>query len=124
MPQMFASTAPPSAPWHARRADGDYGRGAEPNWRDVDWLAHLNQVEIAGRSVNFVDIGSGEGEPIVLVHGLSGQWQNWLENIPRLAQERRVIAPDLPGFGLSEMPFERISIPGFGRSVEALCQEL
>jgi pimeloyl-ACP methyl ester carboxylesterase len=54
----------------------------------------------------------------VLVHGLGGQWQNWLENIPRIAQERRVIAPDLPGFGLSEMPREQISIPGYGRWVE------
>ena len=42
----------------------------------------------------------GDLEPIVFVHGLGGQWQNWLENLPRAAQERRVIAMDLPGFGL------------------------
>ena len=124
MPQMFASTAPPAAPWHARHADDDYGRTAEPSWRHVDWAAHLNQTRIGGREVNYVDIGSGEREPVVLVHGLSGQWQNWLENIPRLAQERRVIAPDLPGHGLSDMPAEKISIPGYGRCVEALCEQL
>ena len=73
-----------------------------------------------------MDIGEGrEGlEPIVFVHGLAGQWQNWLENIPRAAQERRVIAMDLPGFGLSPMPRERISIPGYGRCVEAICDRL
>jgi pimeloyl-ACP methyl ester carboxylesterase len=71
-----------------------------------------------------VDIGSGNGTPVVLVHGLGGQWQNWLENIPRLAQERRVIALDLPGSGLSEMPRETISIPGYGRVVKALCEHV
>ena len=80
--------------------DDGYGETAEPDWRAIDWPAHLHQVEIDGTPVNYVDIGSGEREPIVFVHGLGGQWQNWLENIPRAAQERRVIALDLPGFGL------------------------
>jgi pimeloyl-ACP methyl ester carboxylesterase len=69
-------------------------------------------------------MGSGDLEPVVLVHGLGGQWQNWLENIPRLAQERRVIAPDLPGFGLSEMPEERVTISRYGEFVAALCAQL
>jgi len=124
MPRVLPSSARPSAPWHARRADGDYGVSAEPSWREVDWLAHSKQAEIGGRSVNYVDIGSGDATPVVFVHGLGGQWQNWLENIPRAAQERRVIALDLPGFGLSDMPRERISIPGYGRCVAALCDQL
>jgi pimeloyl-ACP methyl ester carboxylesterase len=90
----------------------------------VDWQAHLHQVEIGGSRVNYVDIGSGDREPVVLVHGLGGQWQNWLENIPRVAQERRVIAPDLPGFGLSEMPPDRITISNYGECVNALCEKL
>jgi len=36
----------------------------------------------------------------------------------------RAIAVDLPGFGSSEMPREKISISGFGRWVDALCEEL
>ena len=35
--------------------------------------------------------------PLVFIHGLSGCWQNWLENIPLFARTRRVIALDLPG---------------------------
>ncbi|HYY73421.1 MAG TPA: alpha/beta fold hydrolase, partial [Solirubrobacterales bacterium] len=91
----------PTAPWQAKRADEGYGEGDLPNWRGVDWLAELKQVRIDGSRVNYVDMGSGEGTPVVLVHGLAGQWQNWLENIPRIAQERRVIALDLPGHGCS-----------------------
>jgi pimeloyl-ACP methyl ester carboxylesterase len=124
MARATASPARPTAPWHAHRADDDYGRTAEPDWRQVDWLAHLHQTEIAGRRVNYVDIGEGDGPPVVFVHGLGGQWQNWLENIPRLAQERRVIALDLPGFGLSEMPPDKITITNYGQCVNALLEQL
>ena len=71
-----------------------------------------------------MDIGSGDEHPIVFIHGLGGQWQNWLENIPRFAQDRRVIVPDLPGFGLSPMPAEEISIAYYGRVVADLCDAL
>ena len=114
----------PARPKAAREAGDDYGRTAEPSWRGVDWPARLNWVEIEGRQVNYVDMGSGEGPPIVFIHGLSGQWQNWLENIPRAALERRVIALDLPGFGFSEDPVERITIPAYARCVEEFCTRL
>jgi pimeloyl-ACP methyl ester carboxylesterase len=117
----------PGLPHRARHAGDDYGAPATPNWREVDWREHLHQVEIAGRSVNFVDYGEGSPDlhPVVLVHGLGGCWQNWLENIrPIAATGRRVVALDLPGFGFSEMPADGISISGYGRVVNALCDEL
>jgi pimeloyl-ACP methyl ester carboxylesterase len=96
-----------------------------PDWRDVDWPAHLHTIEIGGTPVNYADIGEqGDERPIVFVHGLSGQWQNWLENIPRFAERRRVVALDLPGFGLSPMPSERITIDYYGRVVAELCDRL
>jgi pimeloyl-ACP methyl ester carboxylesterase len=124
MPKYFVPTARPATPRAARRVRDGYGESAEPNWRTIDWQAHLHQVEIDGAPVNYVDIGSGDHPPVVFVHGLGGQWQNWLENIPRAAQERRAIAIDLPGFGLSPMPHEEITIPGYGRTVNALCDRL
>src|SRR3954447_1208064 len=128
MPTIRPSKALPATPWQAARAGDDYGATARPDWREVNWQPHLHQVEIDGRSLNYVDYGgpgSGELEPVVFVHGLGGCWQNFLENIPRAAAEgRRVIALDLPGFGFSEMPQEEISISGYGRVVNALCDEL
>ena len=120
--RLLASTAGPATPWAARRADEEYGVSAQPDWRTVDWDAHLHTAEIGARRVDYVDIGEGDATPVVFVHGLSGQWQNWLENIPRVAQERRVLALDLPGFGRSEMPREEISVSGYARCVEALCE--
>jgi pimeloyl-ACP methyl ester carboxylesterase len=121
---ILPSRARPATPWAARHAGDDYGVHASPDWREIDWREHLRTAEIGGRQANYVDLGSGDGPPIVFVHGLAGCWQNWLENLPRFAQERRVIAPDLPGFGGSEMPADEISIPGYGRYIEALCAQL
>lgn len=124
MPRLFVPTAAPTRPGRAGQAGEGYGETAEPDWRSIDWAAHLRQVEVDGTPVNYVDIGEGELEPIVFVHGLGGQWQNWLENIPRAALERRVIAMDLPGFGCTPMPRDRVTIPGYGRCVDALCEKL
>jgi pimeloyl-ACP methyl ester carboxylesterase len=74
--------------------------------------------------VNYVEIGEGDDTPVLFVHGLSGQWQNWLENIPRVARERRVIAPDLPGHGRSAMPGEKISTQGYGQLLKKLLDVL
>jgi pimeloyl-ACP methyl ester carboxylesterase len=118
--------AAPTTPWRYRNAGDDYGATASPDWRQTNWAEELKQVEIDGTPINYVDVGSpGLHEPVVLVHGLGGQWQNWLENIPRLAQERRVLALDLPGHGLTPEPADgEISISGYGRCVDAFCERL
>ena len=127
MPKLITSTALPGNPLRGRYAGDDYGAPATPNWREVDWSRHLHQVALDGKTVNYVDYGEGspENHPVVFVHGLGGSWQNFLENIPRAAAEgRRVIALDLPGHGFSDMPEDDISISGYGRTVNALCDEL
>src|SRR4051794_6515318 len=101
--------------------DGPTGRSA---WMDVDWRAHRRFVEVAGRRVNVVEMGEGD-PPVVFVHGLAGSWQNWLENIPHFAAAgHRVVAFDLPGFGASELPGEKVSIAGYGRLVDTLLDGL
>ena len=90
---------------------------ADPAWLEIDWREHLHSVEIGGTPVTYVEIG--EGRPILLIHGLSGSWQNWLENIPALANRGfRVLALDLPGFGASPMPTWPISVPAYGGLVK------
>lgn len=42
---------------------------------------------------------AGRGEPVVLVHGLSGSTGWWRRNVPALAARYRVYLVDLPGFG-------------------------
>jgi len=120
---VWPSTARPLSHRAARKADASYGVSDTPDWRDVDWPAHTKQVEINGRSVNYVDIGEGN-QAVVFIHGLGGSWQNWLENLPRMAESCRAIALDLPGFGRSEMPADPISITGFAAAADAFCEAL
>ncbi|MDI6028822.1 alpha/beta hydrolase [Corticibacterium sp. UT-5YL-CI-8] len=66
----------------------------------------------------------GEGEPIVLLHGGSGSWRHWVRNIIPFSQSHRVIAPDLPGFGLSDEPDYPAEIEVMGAAVSAGLDEL
>jgi pimeloyl-ACP methyl ester carboxylesterase len=100
----------------------DYGTPGRSEWLDVDWQERLHSCSVHGARVNYVEMGSGP--PLVFVHGLSGCWQNWLENIPHFARSHRVVAVDLPGFGESELPREEISIPGYGRFIDAFLGEI
>lgn len=123
----MANRVTPTWPAAAHRAGDDYGVSDSPDWRDTDWPSHQHRTEIGGVPVNFMEIGEqqdGDAHPIVLVHGLGGQWQNWLENVTRFAGGRRVVAPDLPGFGASPMPDREISIGYYAEVVAELIDRL
>jgi pimeloyl-ACP methyl ester carboxylesterase len=96
----------------------------DPEWLRIDWREHLRQINLDGARVNYVELGSGPRMPVVFVHGLSGSWQNWLENIPHFAREHRVLALDLPGFGHSPLPDWEISIEGYGDLLHRFCDVL
>ena len=99
-----------------------YGPSGRSAWLDIDWREYQRWVTVEDRPVNVIDLG--DGPPLLFIHGLAGSWQNWLEQLPAFAAERRVIALDLPGFGASPMPREQISISGYARIVDGLLQAL
>jgi len=103
--------------------DGDYGQPAKPGWRGRDWSVCERDALIARRRVHYLDTGAGE-RAFVLVHGMGGRWQHWLETIPTLAEHGRVLALDLPGFGQSEPPAARVSLSGFADTVAELIRGL
>jgi len=64
-----------------------------------------NRITINGITTNYHD--QGKGFPVTLLHGSGAgvtAWANWRGAIPVLAANRRVIAPDLVGFGYTEAP--------------------
>ncbi len=63
--------------------------------REVEISGH--EVQVAGQPVRYQV--AGLGEPVVLVHGLSGSARWWTRSIPALAERYRVYLVDLPGFG-------------------------
>src|SRR4029078_5501975 len=44
-------------------------------------------------------LAAGEGEPVLLVHGLGGAAANWVALAPLLLPGRRLLVPELPGHG-------------------------
>lgn len=64
------------------------GVAAESRWADVGGI-RLHYLEV------------GEGPAVALLHGAGGGAANWFGVMGRLAQRFRVLALDLPGFGLS-----------------------
>jgi pimeloyl-ACP methyl ester carboxylesterase len=115
---MTATTGTDTSAFLGPEPESDgYGVAGRSAWLDIDWQQHLRSRVLNGARVNYVEMG--EGPPVILIHGLSGCWQNWLENIPQLARKHHVVALDLAGFGESELPNEEISIRGYGRFVDA-----
>jgi len=128
------SATPPIAAKEQPRPPGALAsdRSAQGLWQSIDWREHQRWIVVDGTPVNTIAIGperAGAGQPLVFVHGLSGSWPNWLEQLPVFAREHRVIAIDLPGFGHSPMPRwpdsdRRLSISGYARLLDRLLDQL
>lgn len=72
-------------------------------------------VSVDGLQVHYWS--AGEGTPVVLVHGASGNLRDWTFSIaPELARTHRVIVFDRPGFGYSDRPAEQ----GWNPAVQAV----
>ncbi|MEM6906082.1 MAG: alpha/beta hydrolase, partial [Pseudomonadota bacterium] len=69
---------------------------------------------------------AGEGPPLILIHGASGNVRDWTFSIaPELAKEFRVIAFDRPGFGFSDRQAEDGWDPGVqARAIQAGAQAI
>jgi pimeloyl-ACP methyl ester carboxylesterase len=77
-------------------------------------------VEADGVKVFYREAGPVDGPVVLLLHGFPTSSFQYRELIPRLADRYRVIAPDLPGFGFTEVPAER----GYVYSFEALAKTI
>ncbi len=68
---------------------------------------------------------AGEGDPVLLLHGLGATKAEFLPTVAALADNHRVIAMDLPGFGDTDKPFPAPYDPPFFASwAESVLDEL
>lgn len=95
---------------------------AVPHWTDIDWTSSIATRSINGLRLHYLDYGTGPA--VVLLHGMASSWQWWLENIPTLAEQHRIIAVDLPGFGQSEPLPAPAEMATHARTVLALLTQL
>jgi len=59
------------------------------------------RLQLAGISTSVLE--GGNGLPVILLHGPAGYAAHWMRVIPKLMATHRVIAPDLPGHGASDV---------------------
>ena len=80
----------------------------------VDYGYPVHTAEVRNLQIGYIDEGPGSGSgsganstptigstPLLLIHGLGSNAKAWLRNIAEWSKTRRVIAIDLPGYGLS-----------------------
>lgn len=66
-------------------------------------MTDLKFTKINNLRVRYLDRNKN-GTPLLLLHGLGGSLESWTNNISFLSTKFRVIALDLPGFGMSDKP--------------------
>ena len=62
----------------------------------------LGHHEIRAGDLNWHWVEMGNGDPLVLLHGIPESWYCWRYQFEPLAEQFRVIAPDLKGYGRSD----------------------
>lgn len=85
-------------------------------------MSELKFLELHGDRVAFRD--QGEGEVLLLIHGMAGSSETWRSVIPPLAKKFRVIAPDLLGHGESAKPRTDYSLGAFAVWLRDFLDEL
>ena len=82
----------------------------------------MKYLDLHGEQVAYLD--EGDGEVILLLHGMAGSSQTWRPVIRPLSRKYRVVAPDLPGHGNSTKPRSDYSLGAFAAMLRDLCDEL
>ena len=67
----------------------------------------IHRIEADGVNVFYREAGAADAPVVLLLHGFPTSSFQYRELIPRLADRYRVIAPDLPGFGFTDVPEKR-----------------
>jgi pimeloyl-ACP methyl ester carboxylesterase len=87
----------------------------------------VHRVEADGVSIFYREAGVASAPVVLLLHGFPTSSFQYRELIPRLADRYRVVAPDLPGFGFTEVPAQRdykYSFDALSRTILAFTEAL
>ncbi|MDO3639141.1 alpha/beta fold hydrolase [Mycolicibacterium arseniciresistens] len=67
-------------------------------------VTHHRFAEVLGRRIFYREAGAADAPAVVLLHGTPASSHMYRNLIPAIADRYRVIAPDYPGFGRSDVP--------------------
>ena len=73
-------------------------------WASGSKAAQMQHLTVRANAADFHVARSGQGPPLLLLHGWPEFWLTWQPVMARLADRFQLIAPDLRGFGDSDKP--------------------
>ena len=82
----------------------------------------MKQVIISGSLIRYADEGSGD--VILMLHGWNSHAGTFDQLASALSGSQRVIRPDLPGFGGSQVPQTALSVSNFAEIIHEFCKKL
>jgi pyruvate/2-oxoglutarate dehydrogenase complex dihydrolipoamide dehydrogenase (E3) component/pimeloyl-ACP methyl ester carboxylesterase len=103
------------------------GDGAHQDGSKMWSTTSVHRVEADGVKVFYREAGPKDAPTVLLLHGFPTSSFQYRELIPRLAERYRVIAPDLPGFGFTEIPEKRgytFTFDALAKTIEAFIDAL
>ena len=115
----MSEATPPAASKRAPSSQ-DIGRFSVPH-------TSIHRVAADGVEVFYRAAGEVSAPVVLLLHGFPTSSFMFRELIPRMASDYRVIAPDLPGFGFTQVPAERKYVYSFDQlavTIDALTRAL
>src|SRR5687767_953173 len=87
-------------------------------------LATRQRLRLSGGTeLSFITAGEALKPAVLLLHGFPSSAQTFREVVPELSQATYVIAPDLPGFGESDV-LPKVSFSAFGQAISELLDRL
>lgn len=90
-------------------------------------LAQAPQEKFAtvfGAKIRYLEAGDATKPTVVLLHGLGGSGDGWAGNIPALAANYHVIAPDQIGFGKSDKPYMKYRVGTYVDFLDKMLSDL
>ena len=82
-----------------------------------------HETIVGGTKIHWLEAGAGD-EPFLLIHGFGSSVAKWIDVLPLLGVERRTIALDMPGFGVSDAPGGPYSPAWLAGGILAFCDAI
>jgi 2-hydroxy-6-oxonona-2,4-dienedioate hydrolase len=79
---------------------------------------------VFGAKIRYIEAGDPKKPTVILLHGLGGNADNWIFNLPALAANHHVIALDQVGFGKSDKPLIKYRVATYVDFLERFMDEL
>ncbi len=92
-------------------------------YEDLDYGYEVKYNQVRNIKVAYIDEGSGDNT-VLLIHGLGTYAKGWMKNIDALAENYRVIAVDLPGYGKSDKGYYQYTLDFYAQVLTELMDNL